>query len=157
MSLAKCLVLLLWLPLVIADNVADSRYDPSDPEAWETRFGSYPYQTFRSDNFTAPVVRTPVKSSQCHDDRYVFLSPRGDKVEHPSVMILDNQGELVWQNYVRGQPYNLQVQEYKGEKVLTFWVGDDAVGGHGEGVYHIVSWKKRTVPVHRHQVVNKEA
>lgn len=57
---------------------------------------------------------------------------------HPAVTIMDNYGELVWEHYVEGQGYNLKVQEYMGEQVLTFWVGNDGVGGHGEGDYYMV-------------------
>ncbi|KAG9725091.1 hypothetical protein KCU73_g13260, partial [Aureobasidium melanogenum] len=51
--------------------------------------------------------------------------------------IMDNDGELVWEHYVEGQGYNLKVQKYQGEQVLTFWVGNDGVGGHGEGDYYM--------------------
>jgi hypothetical protein len=34
--------------------------------------------------------------------------------------------------------YNLQAQEYKGNKYITFWAGNDAVGGHGAGKYYMV-------------------
>ncbi|KAI5198602.1 hypothetical protein E4T39_06718 [Aureobasidium subglaciale] len=50
---------------------------------------------------------------------------------------MDNDGEMVWEHYVEGQGYNLKVQEYKGEQVLTFWVGNDGIGGHGEGDYYM--------------------
>ncbi|KAI7711914.1 hypothetical protein KC353_g8643, partial [Hortaea werneckii] len=32
---------------------------------------------------------------------------------------------------------NFAVQEYKGEPYLTFWAGNDAVGGHGAGTYYM--------------------
>lgn len=48
-------------------------------------------------------------------------------------------GTLIWTtNQYYGQVYNLQVQEYKGKKYLTFWAGNDSVGGHGVGKYYMV-------------------
>lgn len=37
-----------------------------------------------------------------------------------------------------GSVYNLRVQEYRGQKYLTFWVGDDTITGHGTGSYIMV-------------------
>ncbi|KAL1301918.1 hypothetical protein AAFC00_006095 [Neodothiora populina] len=78
-------------------------------------------------------------SPQCHDEHHVFLAPRGFQVSHPSVTILDNKGELVWERYVAGQAYNFRAQEYQGEAVLTFWVGNDLVEGHGEGDFYVLN------------------
>lgn len=128
----------LWLKYTTADDVGQ-QYDPKNENSWELDFGSYPYQSFHSVDVISPALRKAADSSECHDDNYIFLSPRGHRVSHPGLAILDNQGEAVWVHYVHGQPYNLKVQEYQGEKVFTFWVGDDAVGGHGEGDWYIVS------------------
>ena len=50
------------------------------------------------------------------------------------------RGAMIWGNDHRyGEVYNFQVQMYKGEPYLTFWAGDDSVGGHGEGKYYMVS------------------
>lgn len=117
-------------------------FDTSDIKAFEHNFGSYPYKTFKSSDLMSPILRRPNDSPQCHDDNYIFLSPRGYQVPHPAVTIMDNAGETVWEHYVEGQGYNLKVQEYQGEQVLTFWVGNDGVGGHGEGDYYMVSLKQ---------------
>ncbi|KAF1343784.1 ASST-domain-containing protein, partial [Delphinella strobiligena] len=100
-------------------------------------FGSYPYKSFRSVDLISPAIRKAVDSPQCYDENHIFLSPRGYRIKNPGLAILDNQGELVWEHYVQGQPYNFAVQEYQGDKVLTFWVGNDLVEGHGEGDFYI--------------------
>lgn len=115
-----------------------ANFDTKNTQAFEHDFGSFPYKTFQSSDLISPILRRPNDSPKCHDDNYVFLTPRGYQVPHPAVAIMDNDGELVWEHYVEGQGYNLKVQEYQGEQVLTFWVGNDGVGGHGEGDYYMV-------------------
>lgn len=131
---------LLLLRCAIADDLGQ-KYNSVDEHAWESDFGSYPYQSFRSVDLISPALRKAVDSPQCYDDNYILIAPRGFRVSHPAVTILDNHGRLVWEHYVQGQPYNFEVQEYQGEKVLTFWVGNDLVEGHGEGDFYIVSWQ----------------
>ncbi|KAG9667023.1 hypothetical protein KCU99_g9435, partial [Aureobasidium melanogenum] len=114
-----------------------ANFDTKDIRAFEHDFGSFPYKTFQSSDLMSPILRRPNTSPKCHDDNYIFLTPRGYQVPHPAVAIMDNDGELVWEHYVEGQGYNLKVQEYQGEQVLTFWVGNDGVGGHGEGDYYM--------------------
>lgn len=54
-------------------------------------------------------------------------------------MILDIHGRAIWASTNSyGQVYNLQVQEFKGNQYLTFWAGNDAVGGHGVGEYYML-------------------
>ncbi|CAD0085061.1 unnamed protein product [Aureobasidium mustum] len=113
-------------------------FDTKNTQAFEHDFGSFPYKTFRSSDLISPILRRPNDSPQCHDDSYIFLTPRGYQVPHPAVTIMDGDGELVWEHCVDGQGYNLKVQEYMGQQVLTFWVGNDGVGGHGEGDYYMV-------------------
>lgn len=47
-----------------------------------------------------------------------------------------------------GETFGLGVQRYRGEEYLTFWRGDDSVGGHGEGWYYMVcslfNWPQKT-------------
>ncbi|KAI5208201.1 hypothetical protein E4T39_01518 [Aureobasidium subglaciale] len=134
-------VFLFLLFALVAANDVGPDYNPLtvDSTTWETRYGSYPFRSYRSSNLTSPAVRKAVDSPLCYDDNYLFLAPRGFRVPNPAVTILDNHGELVWSQPVKGQAYNLKVQEYKGERVLTYWVGDDAVGGHGEGYFYLLN------------------
>ncbi|RMD43258.1 hypothetical protein DV735_g1853, partial [Chaetothyriales sp. CBS 134920] len=53
-------------------------------------------------------------------------------------MILDSKGSLVWTDTQFREPFNMDIQEYKGEPHLTFWAGNK-VGGHGEGINYIVN------------------
>lgn len=52
-------------------------------------------------------------------------------------MILDQDGHVVWAKSW-GRTYNMNMQTYKGEDFITFWVGNDGVVGHGEGTYYMV-------------------
>lgn len=54
-------------------------------------------------------------------------------------MILDSEGHLVW---FREYPttYIANMYTYKGERSLTFWAGNDATGGHGDGAAYLVSF-----------------
>ena len=106
--------------------------------------GEYVEQHFVSTNVTAPRLNLMRPYGTCDDGSYLFIAPRGEKTQS-SVCILDASGSLVWtSNDYHGQAYNLQVQEYHGESYLTFWAGDNSVGGHGVGQYfmvrHAASW-----------------
>ncbi|THW04560.1 hypothetical protein D6D24_10512 [Aureobasidium pullulans] len=137
------LSLIYLLTAIVVANDVGREHNPLtvDANTWESKYGSYPFKSYRSSNITSPAVRKAVDSPQCYDDNYVFLAPRGFRVPNPAITILDNHGELICSHTVKGQPYNLKVQEYKGEKVLTYWVGDDAVGGHGEGYFYVLNNK----------------
>ena len=137
-SILLPLFALLQSTPVVSDLIS-AKFNPKDDHSWELDYGSYPYQSFRSSDLISPLMRRPFESPQCQDGNYIFLSPRGYQVPNPAVTILDNEGELVWEHCVWGLGYNLKVQEYGGEGVLTFSVGKDGVGGHGEGDYYMVS------------------
>ncbi|KAF2086294.1 hypothetical protein K490DRAFT_66847 [Saccharata proteae CBS 121410] len=113
--------------------IQDESYDLGD-------FGSYPTQDFRSSPLKAPRVNILQSDPTCTSGSYIFLNPRGHKVPYPNPMILDEAGNLVWtlDGDLYGQTYNLNVQEHDGQQYLTFWGGNDAVGGHGEGYYYML-------------------
>jgi hypothetical protein len=103
-------------------------------------YGRHPLQVFRSTDTTVPRFNILRSSHTCDNSLYTFLTPRGSATSEPLATIYDHDGHLVWASGWNGQQlYNLLVQEYKGEKYLTFWAGDDSVGGHGAGVYYMVS------------------
>lgn len=120
--------------------------EPIDGETWELDYGYYPYRSYQTTDLISPQFRTLVDSPQCHDDRYVFFTPRGYSISAPGPMIVDSHGDLIWAKSTGGQAYDLTVQEYKGEKYLTYWVGDDRIRGHGAGDYYMVCQNSR--PVH---------
>jgi hypothetical protein len=73
---------------------------------------------------------------------YVFVSPKkepgGQAPSQDAPLILDGSGEPVWfhpPSDSQEDAFNFKVQEYRGEKVLTWWVGHHT--GYGQGEYVI--------------------
>ena len=73
---------------------------------------------------------------------YVFVSPKkepgGRAPSQDAPLILDGSGEPVWfhpPSDSQEDAFNFRVQEYRGEKVLTWWVGHHS--GYGQGEYVI--------------------
>lgn len=100
-------------------------------------YGGYPQRSYFSHNLTSPDLQQVKWDDKC-DNGFIFISPQGKSVEHPGPMILDARGNLVWQTDQYGQAMNLKVQEYKGEKYLTFWAGLRG-SSFGYGNYYMVS------------------
>jgi len=119
---------------------------PYDRDADGGAYGSYPVHPFATVNLKAPRTNILKWSAECSpgggESWYYFITPKGWKVSQPGPMILDAHGDLVWTehfaNEYGGQAYNLMVQEWRGEKVLTFWLGDDTIRGHGAGHFYMV-------------------
>lgn len=109
------------------------------------KLGAYPVSTYLTTDFVSPRVNKISTSSRCNQGLYTMLTPRGHAVEHPGPIILDDDGNLVWTKNMEGygQSYGLTVQKYKGQDFLTFWAGDDGVGGHGAGYYYMVNSQSR--------------
>ncbi|OJK00134.1 hypothetical protein ASPACDRAFT_13246, partial [Aspergillus aculeatus ATCC 16872] len=105
------------------------------------RMGSWPTELFRSTTTVGLAVNWVQTSPRCKvAGEYYLLAPRGASVHRPGPMILDPDGHLVWTREY-GQTYNLNVQRYRGQEYLTFWVGSDADVGHGRGTYFMVSYR----------------
>jgi hypothetical protein len=73
---------------------------------------------------------------------YIFVSPKkepGGRVPSQAApLIIDGSGEAVWSHPLRDSKvdaFNFEVQECRGETVLTWWVGHH--GGYGQGEYVI--------------------
>ncbi|OTA95894.1 hypothetical protein M434DRAFT_28390 [Hypoxylon sp. CO27-5] len=98
-------------------------------------YGSHPLTVFKSAaELEVPKLDILQYSKACESSLYTLMTPRGGATHEPQATILDSNGDLIWTSSWRGQQlYNLMVQEYRGEKYLTFWAGDDTVGGHGAG------------------------
>lgn len=117
---------------------ADSKYNDAE-------YGFYVTQTFKSSPQVTgvPVVNFMEPFTRCDDGSYLLITPRG-RVAESTPMILDVNGSLVWAATEKyGQVYNLQVQSYKGQEYLTFWAGDDTVGGHGVGTHYMLDQQYR--------------
>ncbi|KAI9737368.1 MAG: hypothetical protein M1834_009522 [Cirrosporium novae-zelandiae] len=91
-----------------------------------------------STDFKSPRVNILQDHPSCHDGLYYMIAPRGNAVQSRGPMILDESGSMVWRQDGYGDVYGLKVQQYKGEDYLTFWAGNDAVGGHGAGFYYML-------------------
>jgi hypothetical protein len=95
---------------------------------------------------TRPDLRPPeIKvnaGSSAAAPGYVFVSPKkepgGQAPSQDAPLILDGSGEPVWFHPLSNSQedaFNFRVQEYKKEKVLTWWVGHHS--GYGQGEYVI--------------------
>lgn len=123
--------------IVYGDDVG-LEYDPKDGEAWEVDYGYYPFKSYQTIDSISPAFRKLVDSPQCHDDDYIFFTPRGHSIQVPGPMIVDNDGELIWTIATDGQAYNLVAHDIDGQGFLTYWTGNDAVRGHGQGDWYMV-------------------
>lgn len=119
--------------------------DNFEYDAKELEGGSFPLlQLVSAPYLYAPRVNVIQESSLCStrnqkDREYTFIAPRG-AAANATPIILDDSGELVWAGGTdRGLIYDLKVQRFQGEDVITYWTGDDMVKGHGSGEFHIVS------------------
>ena len=101
-------------------------------------YGSYPIEGFVSSNVTAPRICDMVGGPPDDDDMYILFSPRGHQVKQQGPIILDSAGNLVWMSHEFDQVYAFMAQEYDGDMYLSFWSGNDGIGGHGAGVYVVV-------------------
>ncbi|KAA8642932.1 hypothetical protein EYZ11_001065 [Aspergillus tanneri] len=125
--------------LVFVCSFAQADHGPfiQSSEYAEGKFGAWPTETYRSTSIVGPALNYLESSPQCKDGQYTFVAPRGLGVATPGPTIIDQDGHLVWsKNY--GQTYNLNMYQFKGQSYLTFWLGNDAVAGHGEGVYYML-------------------
>ena len=108
----------------------------------EGNYGGYPVQKYKSSDALAPHFNIIQHRPDCNDQLFTFLSPRGyyDEARNARAVIVDQEGALVWSSgWEEKQIYNLRAQTYKGNDYITFWAGNDAVGGHGAGEYYMVS------------------
>jgi len=105
-------------------------------------YGAYPNRTYITESTViSPQLNILQADERCNDGLYTMISLRGDSVmlKGQSPMIHDQKGDLIWMNATYGETFGLTVQRYKDQDYLTFWQGDDSVGGHGEGYYYMVS------------------
>jgi hypothetical protein len=116
--------------------------DP-DPSARARAASSPVGQTwsFRSRPDLRPPVITVTTPPKDTAPGLVFVAPKnGPDESHPSqdgCVILDNEGQPVWLHLLADESLdvmNFKLQEYKGESVLTWWVGRHTGFGQGECV-----------------------
>ena len=127
----------IFVAFVISHVFADDSAYVNDVDYDNGAYGWYPTQRYKTVDFVSPRINILQSSPECSNGIYTMFTPRGT-FPSASAMILDSEGHLVWTISGYGEIYNLMVQEYLGEKYLTFWAGNDAVGGHGAGYYYMV-------------------
>ncbi|KAJ5719795.1 hypothetical protein N7493_007373 [Penicillium malachiteum] len=96
-------------------------------------YGLYPTRQYVSFNMESPDVELAVWDDRCSDG-YIFIAPHGSPIEGSNPVILDKFGNLVWTMPVDRPATDFNVQEYLGEKYLTYWHGESD-HGHGLGSY----------------------
>ncbi|HEY2655931.1 MAG TPA: arylsulfotransferase family protein [Solirubrobacteraceae bacterium] len=72
--------------------------------------------------------------------RFIVLAPMpivAYEGEQRGPMLLDRRGRMVWYRPGPDSTFDVQIQQYRGKPVLTWWHGN-LVGGHGEGVGEII-------------------
>ncbi|KAH8700889.1 ASST-domain-containing protein [Talaromyces proteolyticus] len=127
---------LLWAATEIFLALADVEPYYASEDYEQGSFGEWPQQSYKSSSVIGPVLNYH-RSEKCNGDgKYIMITPRGNSVPTWGPMILDGHGNLVWTKRY-GPTFGLNVQKYRGENYLTFWVGDDQAG-HGSGNYYML-------------------
>ncbi|KAJ6786156.1 hypothetical protein PWT90_00718 [Aphanocladium album] len=91
--------------------------------------GMAPMRRYHSFDHESIDVRFLARDDHRCSHEQIFLATRGSDTE-PGAVILDHTGELVWrQPRIAAEVHDFRVQEYKGEKFLTFWAGTPDGGG----------------------------
>lgn len=116
--------------LVLEPNLDTRLYDSAV-------YGVYPRRHYASFNLTSPDSRVVKWDGRCDSDALVFLTLDGPSISHPSLLMLDMTGNLVWRSHAFGHPANLQLQSYLGQDYITFWAGKKLTES-GQGVYYML-------------------
>jgi hypothetical protein len=70
-----------------------------------------------------PAVAGTSDPDRGSGDIFITSPARDHGISQFGPLILNPQGKLVWFRHVSHTPYNLQVQHYRGQRVLTWWQG----------------------------------
>jgi Arylsulfotransferase (ASST) len=105
---------------------------------------------FRSQPGLRPVKVEVVTNRGGTAPGLIILGTYYNELGQQGPMIVDNSGELVWFRPLSSnatatlRPFNVRVQEYRGQQVLT-WFQGEAVNGHGQGSYMIADSAYQTL------------
>ncbi|KAJ5272344.1 hypothetical protein N7478_007469 [Penicillium angulare] len=101
-------------------------------------YGFFPTQGYNSFLYDSPLLGFIETDSRCSRD-YFFFAPNGDSIQEPGPVLLDADGELVWQlsEGLDGVTQDFRVQRYKDEDFLTFWVGHE-IDGRKQGYWYML-------------------
>lgn len=100
----------------------------------EGAFGLAPNQTFKTVAGNPPswnFLRTPNSADQLQDG-CIFLGINSAVGTSSGLVILDNNGDLIYWGPEFGQSMHFRPQSYQGQQVLTFYGGDFFSGGYGQ-------------------------
>jgi hypothetical protein len=100
--------------------------------------GRTPAQHYKSFPHSSSRLLQRTWSESCRSSEYYFLAPRGSHPPNVGPTIIDSEGHYVWFSGAFPTTYNFRAQTYRGEQYLTWWSGNDHLGGHGEGWYFMV-------------------
>lgn len=79
-----------------------------------------------------PVYSAGEQAPDPAEERLFFLGVKGDRSPLVAPLVVDADGQPVWIGEAGGNVYDVRVQTYRGEPVLTYWRGTVAEG-YGEG------------------------
>lgn len=102
-----------------------------------TENASFPYQSYKSANFTPPQLE--ISHAVAPAEGYIFFAPDGSTPVETAPLIMDVYGNLIW-NGPAEHAFNFGVQTYKGEQVLVYWNGSvfPEPVGRGNGVVYLL-------------------
>lgn len=81
-----------------------------------------------------------VAHGEKHEPRFIVMAPMADipyKSAQRGPMIVDRRGRLIWFAPSADATFDVQVQMYRGQRVLTRWHGE-LLDGYGSGVGEII-------------------
>ncbi|KEY68357.1 hypothetical protein S7711_01135 [Stachybotrys chartarum IBT 7711] len=101
--------------------------------------GFMPSRSYHSFSMVSPDVEFLVYDEERCNQDYFVMAPRGPAITNAGGVIMDRKGELIWRQdqLIEQETQDLRVQEYRGEKFLTFWVGVEAEG-FKKGVWYMM-------------------
>ncbi|EMC97962.1 hypothetical protein BAUCODRAFT_45465, partial [Baudoinia panamericana UAMH 10762] len=98
---------------------------------------TWPYQRFKTMSFTPPYLEISNKYRPA--EGYLFFAPDGASEYQLAPLIMDMEGELVWNGPLHEHAFGFGVQDYLGEPVLVWWNGTvyPEPVGRGNGVVYL--------------------
>ncbi|KAK1810559.1 hypothetical protein LTR12_015066 [Friedmanniomyces endolithicus] len=107
---------------------------------------TWPYQTFKTVNFTPPYLQISHHTAEPTDNAYLFFAPDGPKAKETAPLIMDMHGELIW-NGPTTHAFAFGIQVYDDEPVLVWWNGTlyPEPIGRGNGVVHMLNQRYETI------------
>jgi hypothetical protein len=88
-----------------------------------------------------------VAHGEKHEPRFIVMAPMADiayESDQRGPLIVDRRGRLIWFERSADSTFNVQVQMYKGQRVLTRWHGQ-LLDGYGAGVGEIIDQTYTTI------------